>query len=79
MARAIDHEMKRLGLDCVTSNSHRERSFLQTHFLLFLIAAWPWVSISALTEPVVLAAHFTCGGVVVDQHGASDLPGRTWW
>ncbi len=77
VARAIDHEMKRLGLDCVYLDiSHRERSFLQTHFpTIFDRCMALGIDISVDRIPVVPAAHYTCGGVVVDQHGASDLPG----
>jgi L-aspartate oxidase len=77
VARAIDHEMKRLGLDCVYLDiSHQERSFLESHFpTIFDRCMALGIDISVDRIPVVPAAHYTCGGVVVDQHGASDLPG----
>ena len=75
VARAIDHEMKRLGLDCVYLDiSHRPATFIESHF--------PTVSARCreygfdLTEeaiPVVPAAHYTCGGVVVDHQSRADL------
>jgi L-aspartate oxidase len=58
VARAIDHEMKRLGADCVFLDiSHKSREFLQSHF------------------PTVMSrcAHYTCGGIVVDTSGRTDL------
>lgn len=77
VARAIDHEMKRLGLDCVYLDiSHRDRSFLRSHFpTIFDRCLALGIDISSDRIPVVPAAHYTCGGVVVDQHGATDLPG----
>ncbi|MCH1491038.1 MAG: L-aspartate oxidase [Luminiphilus sp.] len=77
VARAIDHEMKRLGLDCVYLDiSHRDADFLRSHFpTIFDRCLSLGIDISKDRIPVVPAAHYTCGGVVVDQHSASDLPG----
>ena len=77
VARAIDHEIKRLGLDYVHLDiSHRDEDFVRAHFpniyerLLAL-----GIDITKEPIPVVPAQHYTCGGVVVDLHGCTDAPG----
>lgn len=77
VARAIDHEMKRLGLDCVYLDvTHKTRAEIEAHFPT-VQARCQALGIDMAEEriPVVPAAHYTCGGVVVDQFGATDLPG----
>ena len=77
VARAIDHEMKRLGLECVYLDiSHRDSHFVKSHFpTVYARCLSLGIDITQEPVPVVPAAHYTCGGVVVDQHGASDLQG----
>ena len=75
VARAIDHEMKRLGADCVFLDiSHRSREFLQGHFPTVMARCAEFgIDIAAEPIPVVPAAHYTCGGIVVDTRGRTDL------
>src|SRR5205085_224086 len=79
VARAIDHELKRLGLDYVHLDiSHRDPDFILAHFpTIAARLAEPDIGIDITKEPipVVPAAHYTCGGVVVDLDGRTDLPG----
>ena len=77
VARAIDHEMKRLGSDCLYLDiSHKPKSFIEQHFPTVMEGCAKFnIDISKEPIPVVPAAHYTCGGVVVDKHGQSDLDG----
>ena len=77
VARAIDHEMKRLGLECVYLDiTHKSHEQIQEHFpTVQARCAELGVDIARERIPVVPAAHYTCGGVVVDQYGATDIRG----
>ena len=77
VARAIDYEMKRHGLDCVHLDiSHQSPAFLHAHFPNILArCAELGIDITTQPIPVVPAAHYTCGGVLTDLAGRTDLPG----
>ena len=72
VARAIDHEIKRLGLDYVHLDiSHRDEDFVRAHFPnIYEKLLGLGIDITKEPIPVVPAQHYTCGGVVVDLDGA---------
>ncbi|TCO77721.1 L-aspartate oxidase [Chromatocurvus halotolerans] len=77
VARAIDHEMKRLGIDCVYLDiSHQSEDFLRGHFPTIMARCAEFgIDIAQEPIPVVPAAHYTCGGIVVDTRARTDIPG----
>jgi L-aspartate oxidase len=77
VARAIDFEMKKRGLDCVYLDiSHKGEAFIRQHFpTIHQRCLELGIDIAREPIPVVPAVHFTCGGVLTDLAGRTDLPG----
>ncbi len=74
VARAIDLEMKKRGLDCVYLDiTHKPAKFIVSHFPnIHARCRELGIDITREWIPIAPAAHYTCGGILVDAAGRAD-------
>ncbi|ABF13775.1 L-aspartate oxidase [Candidatus Palibaumannia cicadellinicola] len=77
VTRAIDHEIRRLGVECMYLDiSYRPKKLIRNHFpTIYKKLQALNMDLTSQPIPIVPAAHYTCGGVIVDKNGRTDLDG----